>query len=91
MKPTATATQRKEAEDRARKIYKDVVKQLKSGRKFPNWLNFTRMMLLVKAAGGDVGYVSSVTLNPNIYNVANSMKVGQVKGCFGNQRWISHC
>lgn len=80
VKPTATATQRKEAEDRARKIYKDVVKQLKSGRKFPELVKLYSDDALSKAAGGDVGYVSSVTLNPNIYNVANSMKVGQVKG-----------
>lgn len=81
-KPDATAQQIAEAKERAVKIFNDVKK---SKRPFEELVKLYSDDALSKQAGGDVGWQTRVTLVPNYYETALSMKVGEVKGLINTQ------
>lgn len=76
-KPGATAEQIAEAKKRATEILEEVQK---SKRPFEELVKLYSDDTYSKAAGGDVGWQSRVTLVPAYYDSLMTMKIGQVKG-----------
>jgi len=74
--PNATASQKKEARDRANKILKEVLTSKKS---------FAELVALysddqsTKRNGGDIGWQSRLTIVPEYYNAAYAMKSGTTR------------
>lgn len=81
-KQGATPQQVAEAKKRANEIYDEVKK---SKRPFEELVKLYSDDALSKQAGGDIGWQSRVTLVPNYYDAAISMKVGDVKGLVESQ------
>jgi parvulin-like peptidyl-prolyl isomerase len=75
VKPGATPEQRAEAKKRAGEILDEVKK---SKRPFEELVRLYSDDTTTKNLGGDVGWQSRITLIPTYYNVANSLKVGEV-------------
>lgn len=88
IKPDATKEQRAEAYKRAQQIYKEVLKEVKKGKKGRSFAELVKLYSddsLSKVTGGDVGYLSSVALTPSYYNAARDIKVNEVKGLIPTQ------
>lgn len=81
-KAAATPAQIAEAKKRAAEIFEEVKK---SKRPFEELVKLYSDDALSKQAGGDIGWQSRVTLVPNYYEAASSMKVGEVKGLIETQ------
>ena len=81
-KSGATPQQIAEAKKRATEILEEVKK---SKRPFEELVKLYSDDPLSKQAGGDVGWQSRVTLVPNYYETALSMKVGEIKGLIETQ------
>ncbi len=81
-KPGATPQQVSEAKKRADEIYSEV---RKSKRPFEELVKLYSDDALSKQTGGDIGWQSRVTLVPNYYNAASSMKIGDVRGLVESQ------
>lgn len=75
VKPGATAEQRDEAEKRGKEILDEVKK---SKRPFEELVRLYSDDITTKNLGGDIGWQSRVSLVPNYYNAAISLKVGEV-------------
>lgn len=75
VKPGATASQRAEAQKRAREILAEVKA---SKRPFEELVRLYSDDLTTKNLGGDVGWQSRLTLVPSYYESVNNLKVGQV-------------
>jgi len=82
IKPGATNEQKAEAKKRAEQIYSEVKK---SKRSFEELVRLYSEDSVTKAAGGDVGYQSRITLGPGIYDTLLGMKAGEVKGLVETQ------
>lgn len=81
-KPSATAEQKAEAKKRAGEI---LVEVKASKRPFEELVKLYSDDSLSKQTGGDVGWQSRLTLVPNYYDTALSMKVGEVRGLIETQ------
>ena len=77
LKFDASAEQRSEAQKRAEQIYEEVKS---SKRPFEELVKLYSDDPLTKQVGGDMGWVTRVTVIPQIYDMANKMKVGEVRG-----------
>lgn len=77
LKFDATAEQRAEAQKRAEQIYEEV---RKSKRPFEELVKLYSDDPLTKQVGGDMGWITRVTVIPQIYETANKMKVGEIRG-----------
>lgn len=75
VKPGATATQRAEAEKRAKEILAEVKS---SKRTFEELVRLYSDDITTKNLGGDVGWQSRITLVPEYYEAANKLKVGEI-------------
>lgn len=82
LKPNPTPEQRKEALDRANKIFDEVKK---SKRPFPELVKLYSDDPLSKQVGGDAGWQSRLTIVPQLYDAALSSKVGEIKGLIETQ------
>lgn len=82
IKPGANNEQRAEAKKRAEQVYSEVKK---SKRSFEELVRLFSEDSVTKAAGGDVGYQSRITLGPGIYDTLLGMKAGEVKGLVETQ------
>lgn len=82
IKPGANSEQRAEAKKRAEQVYSEVKK---SKRSFEELVRLFSEDSVTKAAGGDVGYQSRITLGPGIYDTLLGMKAGEVKGLVETQ------
>lgn len=74
VKPGATKDQREEARKRGNEILDEVKK---SKRSFEELVKLYSDDITTKNLGGDIGWQSRVSLVPNYYNAANSLKVGE--------------
>ncbi len=77
VKPGATPAQKAEAKKRANEIFKEVSS---SKRPFEELVRLYSDDTLSKQFGGDSGWQSSVTVMPQIYELARKAKVGQIIG-----------
>lgn len=82
LKPSPTAEQRKEALDRANKIFDEVKK---SKRPFSELVKLYSDDPLSKQVGGDAGWQSRLTIVPQLYEAALSGKPGDIKGLIETQ------
>lgn len=82
LKPDATSEQRAEAKKRALEILDEVKK---SKRPFEELVKLYSDDPFSKQSGGDTGWQSRVTIMPNYYEAALSMKVGEIKGLIDTQ------
>jgi parvulin-like peptidyl-prolyl isomerase len=69
----ATPAQISEAQNRATKIYNEVIK---SKRPFFELVQLYTEDDITKPSGGDLGFQSNINLNSNYYTTANKMKIG---------------
>lgn len=70
----ATPTQISEAQNRATKIYNEVIK---SKRPFFELVQLYSEDEITKPSGGDLGFQSIMNLHPSYYQTANKLKVGE--------------
>ena len=77
LKFDANPEQRAEAQKRAEQIYEEV---RKSKRPFEELVKLYSDDPLTKQVGGDMGWITRVTVIPQIYDMANQMKVGEIRG-----------
>lgn len=73
----ATAEQKKEATKRANEIYEEV---RKSKRPFEELVKLYSDDPLTKQVGGDMGWITRVTVIPQIYETAVKLKSGEIRG-----------
>ena len=77
VKPTAKPEEKKAAQARAKEVYEEIVK---SKRPFEDFVKLYSDDYTTKDFGGDMGFVSRVTLHPALYANAQKLKIGEVKG-----------
>ena len=77
IKPDADEAARAAAKKRAEEIYADVKK---SKRPFEELVGLYTDDTATKQSGGDIGFQTPVTIVPEYYKAASSMKEGEVKG-----------
>jgi parvulin-like peptidyl-prolyl isomerase len=77
VKPGAKAEDKAAAQKRATEIFDEIKK---SKRGFEEFVKLYSDDYSSKEIGGDMGFVSRVTLHPAMYNVAAKMSVGEVRG-----------
>ncbi|MBK9293710.1 MAG: peptidylprolyl isomerase [Oligoflexia bacterium] len=75
IKPNATASEKAQAKKRAL----DILNEVRSSKKsFEDLVKLYTDDLVTKARGGDVGYQSSLTINPDYYGALLKLRVGEV-------------
>ncbi len=77
LKFDASAEQKAEATKRANEIYQEV---LKSKRPFEELVKLYSDDPLTKQVGGDMGWITRVTVIPQVYDMAVKLRNGEIKG-----------
>lgn len=77
LKANATAEEKTAAQKRAGEIFDEMKK---SKRPFEEFVKLYSDDYTSKEVGGDMGFVSRLTLYPTLYNAALKMKVGEMRG-----------